>query len=185
MVPASNFALEPVNPACVAFSTYMSLPPGASISWSVSVDAGVNWGQASGSVWVNFSALGQKAYLQATVTNSCGSYSERFIFECVSLSSCGLEPQFAPAPELKMLLSPNPVKTILYVELEETKDKTVRKKNITEVQVRDHTGAVRFTKKFNAGQGTIPIQVAALINGMYTIMVSDGKQWVAEKFIKH
>ena len=184
MVPTPPRTFDVINPACVAFGTNMTIPTGSTLSWSVTTDPGVIWGQAGNSVWVNFTALGQKAWLSATVTNTCGSYSENFIFECVSLSSCGLEPQFAPAPELEALLTPNPVSTVLFVELDETKEKVARKTDITALEIRDQLGNIRLSKKFGPGQKKVRLDVASLTNGIYTVLVYDGKRWTTEKFIK-
>ena len=161
----------------------MSFPSGSSLTWGVTEDPGVIWGQVGNTIWANFSDIGQRIYLSATVTNTCGSYQQNFIFECTTLSTCGIEPQFAPGAELKLLLSPNPAKDKLQISLIEKSDVSKRR-DIPELWITDHMGNIRIKQKYSAGHKNVSINISSLPPGVYTVVVIDGKSQVSEKFIK-
>lgn len=183
MVPRPPRSFDVVNPSCIAFATNMSLPTGSSLTWSVTEDPGVIWGQVANTIWANFSAIGQRIYLSGTVTNVCGSYQLDYIFECTTLSTCGIQPQFAPDIELKLSLSPNPAKATMLVSLVERVDITKRK-DVEELWITDRLGNVRFKQKYNAGQKNVSINISPLPPGIYAVVASHGKSQVSEKFIK-
>lgn len=174
------------NPACVAFATNMSLPSGSTISWSGPTDPNVPWGQIGNNIWGNFTNYGQQADFTATITNACGTFSARFIFECVTMGTCGIQPQFQPGEELKLSLSPNPTNSILQVVLREQNitEKTKTQNSIKEIRIIDKIGSLKVTQKYRETGNSVNLDISFLKADVYTILVYNGQTWTAEKFIK-
>lgn len=176
--PVANNVPPPVNPSCIAFSTNMTLPANSTVSWAGTTSSPqVSWYQSGDNIWCYFTTLGQTATFTATITNSCGTFTESFLFECVTYNSCGIIAQ-------RVALSPNPATSSLLVALEEKGDKT-KKRDISELRVLDKLGNVKLTRKYGKGQKNVSLDVSALPADVYTIMVHDGKDWTTEKFIKN
>lgn len=177
--PINRFDLTTFNAACLTVVTNMTIPWGATVSWTGSANSSeVTWYQSANNLVIYFNALNQTADMKIDVTTSCGTTSAAYRFKCTSTTSCG---GISP---LRVALSPNPASSSIQISLEEKADKT-KKRDIREVQLIDKMGNLKLKNNYGSGQKIIYLNVSSFPADVYTIQIFDGHLWTSEKFIKN
>jgi hypothetical protein len=181
MVPWSRDGMDATNPVCYGtpISTTTDITANATVLWEDAGNSGgVNWYQLGNNLYFYFSGPNQWAFFRVTITNSCGTTSLRYRFNSVTEGCTG-------GPMLLLALTPNPAGSTVGVSLSEKEDNS-RRKAIVAIRIADKTGNIRQQWSYNKEGGTAArqIDISALPPDVYTVLVSDGTNWYAQRLVK-
>jgi hypothetical protein len=195
-------------------NTNMELTPNSTVRWEDAGNSGgVTWSQNGNNLNFYFSDLNQYAYFRVTVTNACGSKSWLYRFRSVGDNCSGATPlrvMLSPNPtsgNLTVGLMDNAVGltdnaigltnkaarlidnavglTNKAVRLTNNQDNE-KTKVIFEIKLLDKMGNLKqkWTYQKSDKAQLWQLNVSQLPPDFYTLMVFDGKIWIASKFIK-
>jgi hypothetical protein len=185
LIPTPPKTLNPpVNAACIVFATNMTIPANSTVTWSGTTSSNdVTWSQAGNNLYCNFTEVNQTGEFTISVTNSCGTSSARYKFQCTTTQSCGIQPSLVETNSL-VVLSPNPAQNDVNVELVQKSDNN-KKREIKEIRIIDKMGNIKSVTKVNGIKKNVLLNISRLTADLYTIQVFDGKEWQSAKLIKN